>query len=535
MRANGFEGGWAGDYSVVPQGTNAAVPRQSAAAHRRLRARGRGPNAARYVITTLPDPDQRRSPTASTRASPEHHRSGRPRRIRHWFGLSAQQPVVELYILPDARLQLMVGGDTLIGTTRRRSRACPTYTHFEVQYRAQGCRRHARAPAQRRARSSGTHNDREPRPHRPASAPTTPPAIRRASAGTITPSRPTPRGPAISASSRSTRRPTASGTRGRCRTASDRTVHRASDSVRRSPPPASAHRSPARASLLLPAGRGGAGHQRADPGREDHLIGARDEDPIGTLGGIFIRTGGCGNPSGVDQEEFTFDPRPSFTGFGRVRRDQSGDGPVVVAERHRQHRVRRAPREQRARAPSSRRSSWRWSSIATRRRRCRPPTNTVTATRTFTPTPTRTFTPSPTPTITDTPLGPTPTSTATRTATATSPRPRATPTARDGDRTRHADRHGDGDADTATPTETPLPSATFTPSATEHGHARHRRSRPPSTDTPARPSATPSETPTVTPTASTTTDAQPRPPRRRRPVRRRRRPTPSRRAATTSW
>jgi hypothetical protein len=48
------------------------------------------------------------------------------------------------------------------------------------------------------------------------------------------------------------------------------------------------------------------------------IVGARDDEMISTPAGLFIRTGGCNNASGMDRSpEVNFDPGTSVTGFGR--------------------------------------------------------------------------------------------------------------------------------------------------------------------------------------------------------------------------
>jgi hypothetical protein len=501
-RANGFEGGWAGDYSVVPQGSNAAVTGQFGEPRTGdFALEAAVPNAARYIFTSLLAPTSVFTDSIYA-CFPDTIGQGGKRRIRHWFGLSAQQPVVELFILPDARLQLMVGGNTLIGTSGLPLSPCPTYSHVEVQYRAQGSGGTA-ALRLDGAEVSGTHDDPDPiltvrvGPDDTAS---NPPRLR----WTITPSRPTPAWPGdlgiISLDA------TADGFWNAWSLQNCIGPNKFPCVGQRPPVAATGIRSAissARQTFCFQQDAAAQGISGPILGVKT-IVGARDEDPIGTLGGIFIRTGGCGNPSGMDQEEFNIDPGLSFTGFGRFDEVNPATGqswsPTDIAST--EFGVRHASNAQGTvvsqvvlevvfdRDPPT--------PVPT-------PTNTATATRTFTPTPTRTFTASPTPTITNTPLGPTPTSTATRTATGTFTATR-TPTA-----TGTSTPTGTATATrTATPTETPLPSATFTPSATGTVTQTPTVTPPPtltptSTDTPEGPSATPSETPTVTPTASITT------------------------------
>jgi hypothetical protein len=491
-RANGFEGGWAGDYSVVPQGTNAAVTSQFGEPRTGdFALEAAVPNAARYIFTSLLAPTSVFTDSIYA-CFPDTIGQGGARRIRHWYGLSRQQPVVELYILPDARLQLMVGGDTLIGTSGLPLSPCPTYSHVEVQYRAQGLGGTA-ALRLDGAEVAGTHNDPDPIltvTIGPDDTASNPPRLRWDD-------------PIFS-------------TNAVARRSRHRLVDATADGswnawslqncigpnkfpcVGQRPPVAAAGIrsaiSSARQTFCFQQDAAEQGISGPILGVKT-IVGARDEDNIGTLAGIFIRTGGCGNPSGVDQEEINFDPSLSFTGFGRFDEVNPATGqswsPNDIASS--EFGVRHASNAQGTvvsqvvlevvfdRDPPT--------PVPT-------PTNTVTATRTFTSTPTRTFTPSPTPTITDTPLGPTPTSTATRTATGTfteTPTPTAT-----GTNTPIDTATG---TFTATPTETPLPSATLTPSTTGTV-TRTPTITPTSTE---GPSTTPSETPTVTPTVSTTT------------------------------
>ena len=83
VRANGFEGGWIGDYTVFPAGTNASVVDRRA--HRRLRPRG-GAEPARALRRRHILPSPSRHLHRRHLGLPPGCRSTAPaRRIRHWF------------------------------------------------------------------------------------------------------------------------------------------------------------------------------------------------------------------------------------------------------------------------------------------------------------------------------------------------------------------------------------------------------------------------------------------------------------------
>ena len=508
VRANGFEGGWAGDYAVFPQGTNAAVtgnPGEPRTGEFALEAAVSG--AARYVITSLLAPTN--VFTDSIWACFPDTVGRRSRRIRNWFGLSAQLPVVELYLLPDARLQLVVGGATDRHQRSRRSRACPTYSNIEVQYQAQGFGGTAALRIDSVIEVSGTHTDPDTvidHAHRPGRRGSNPPRLRwddhTFSTGTMWPG-----DLGIVAFDPTA---TASGRLGAAELRRRESSSRASTTAAGHPPTGiRSALSSARQTFCFQQDAAARGVTGPILGVKT-IIGARDEDSIGTPGGIFLRTGGCGNPAGVDQEELNFDAgraSPASAASTRPIRPPARRGRRPTSPTPNSASATPAT----ARAPSSRRSSWRWCSTAIRRPRFR-----------RRPTPSRRPAP---------------------------PRPRAPPPPRrrrtdhavaDADGDQHAERpdghrHATGTADAdAHDHRTPTATGTATPTATRdrdpHGdpdrnaaaerHAdavghRHRDAaratdHATATDTPEGPQrATETDTPTVTPTASITATATP--------------------------
>ncbi len=129
-RANGFEGKWVGDYDVFPSGTDFEVISDIARSGEFSfeTATELGP---RYIWTALPEASA--TFTDGIWACHVSAVTDPARRIRHWFNDNPSAPVVELYVRPDARLDVRVGGAT-VGTTSVLS-ACPSFTHLEVQYR----------------------------------------------------------------------------------------------------------------------------------------------------------------------------------------------------------------------------------------------------------------------------------------------------------------------------------------------------------------------------------------------------------------
>ena len=494
VRANGFEGGWAGDYSVVPQGTNAAVtadPGEPRTGEFALEAAVSG--AARYVFTSLLAPTSVFTDSIYA-CFPDTIGVGGSRRIRNWFGLSAQLPVVELYLLPDARLQLVVGG-TSIGISDTPMSPCPAYTKIEVQYSAQGSGGTASMRVNNVLEVTGAHSDADTvltLRIGPDDTGSNPPRLRWDD-HTFSTAAIWPGDLGMVAFD-----PTADGFWNAWGQQSCPGANKFPCVDNRPPVPATGIRtslSSARQTFCFQQDSLARGVTGPILGVKT-IVGARDEDAISTPAGLFIRTGGCGNPAGVDQQEFNIDPGQSFTGFGRFDEINPATGtswsPADIASS--EFGVRHASNSQGTIASQV------VLEVVFDRDPPTPvptPTNTFTATRTNTPTPTRTFTPSSTPTVTNTPTGPTPTATgtgtATRTATAT-----GTPTATG---TATATR-------TPTATQTPLPTATPTPSAT--GTVTETPTvTPTASDTPEGPTATETDTPTVTPTASNTATATP--------------------------
>jgi hypothetical protein len=133
VRANGFEGGWGGDYSVFPGGAALSMATGAAARSGDFAAELPSDGFARNLTVTLPT--QANIFTDGIWACFSNTLSNPPRRIRHWFnGITT---VVELYLRADARLQMTVAGYSgppLITTTPLST--CPNYTRIELQYRS---------------------------------------------------------------------------------------------------------------------------------------------------------------------------------------------------------------------------------------------------------------------------------------------------------------------------------------------------------------------------------------------------------------
>jgi hypothetical protein len=129
-RANGFEGGWVGDYGVFPIGANPLVTSNPRSGEFGLDAGSDG--GAWYVTTDLP----RSSDTFTDgfwvcqvgSVSGSH-------RVRLWYDESASTPVVELVLGADARPTMRVGGNS-VGETSAPLTICPAFTHYEVRYRS---------------------------------------------------------------------------------------------------------------------------------------------------------------------------------------------------------------------------------------------------------------------------------------------------------------------------------------------------------------------------------------------------------------
>ncbi len=129
-RANGFEGGWVGDYGVFPIGSNPLVTSNPRSGEFSLDAGNT--NGAWYVSTDLPSSSD--TFTDGIWVCQAGSVSG-SHRVRLWYDDSASTPVVELVLGADARLTMRVGGNS-VGETFAPLTICPTFTHYEVRYRS---------------------------------------------------------------------------------------------------------------------------------------------------------------------------------------------------------------------------------------------------------------------------------------------------------------------------------------------------------------------------------------------------------------
>lgn len=528
VRINGFEGGWAGEYAPAPQGNNAAVigPGRTGDYAVELATS----SAARYLSAALLAPTT--SFTDGIWACFPSATGPTSRRIRHWFGSSDQQPVVELYLRADARLELRVGG-TPVGSSTTPMAACPSYTHIEVQYRAAGVGGVVAMRVDGVIEISATHS------HSgsvlnvrlgPDDSTSNPPKVRFDdhvfSTSTLWPG-----DLGIVAFE-----PTADGfhTSWFSQNCGGSSID--FPCIGRPPHPIDGPRlqssqQNARQSFCYqqsPTARGVTGPILGIK----TLAAVRELDGISTFGALFLRTGGCNNPNGQDSTpatEFLFDPPPmQLTGFARFDEASPVTGTAWTPEEiaATEFGIRHSANTQETRL------SQLVVEVVFDRDPPTPvptPTDTATATRTrtwtpsSTPTATRTATASLTPTITATPVGPTSTvthtptntrtPTATRTATA-SFTASGTPT-RTGTATPTASAtplNTDTPLPTATPTRTSSATVTSTPSETPTGPTATETTSPTAS---ATASQTPTDTtvPTPTPTGPTPTPTNTFPPR----------------------
>ncbi len=467
VRINGFEGGWAGDYDVVPSGTNADVVAAPRTGEYALRAASLD---TRYVSTTLAAAVNTFSD--GIWACFDSTLFGNPVRIRRWFGTA--QNVVELFLLSDARLELRVGGGSL-GITATPLAACPAYSRLEVQYRAAGAGGAAALRVDGIEEVGGSHQVNS--------------TVHTTNIG--------PDAPGLSFPPR---------LHWDDHVLSDAAVWPGDlGIVALEPTGEGFYDSP-----WFPIGCPGPGDDTCVSARPPELSGwLQSSNPnsrqsfcfqqsaasngiggpvlgVKTLAGVldiddgsahalFLRSGGCAEASGTNQAEQTFDANMAFLGYSRFDETNPASGlawtPEEIADT--EFGIRHATGSQ-----TTRLSQLVLEVVFDRDppTAVPTPTRTVTATRTRTGTPTVTTTASLTPTVTDTPTGSTGTASATATPTRTATEteaPSATPSA------------------TATPTRTTSPTATRTDS-------------PEPTETGTVPTLTVTETPSITPTAPNT-------------------------------
>jgi hypothetical protein len=231
------------------------------------------------------------------------------------------------------------------------------------------------------------------------------------------------------------------------------------------------------------------------------------EDDNGGAGGLLIRTGGCNDPGGVDQDEVPFNAQATYQGFARLDETNPGTSNPWSPEDIQNTDFG----FQHATTPQSMYVSQLVLEVIYDRNPPTPPptpTNTITSTPTVTTTPTQTTTPTSTDTVTPTQVPTaTPTPIPTSTSTPTAPPATGTSTAT-GTVTR---THTPTASTTATPTATPPPS--HTPSAIPTPTATPLPSSSPLPSTTFTMSATPTitRTPSMTLTPSETPEGTPVP------------------------
>jgi hypothetical protein len=427
-------------------------------------------DAARYLFTTLPSAVSAFSD--GIWACFDSTLFGDPVRVRRWFGTA--QNVVELFLRSDARLELRVGGGSL-GLTASPLAACPTYSHLEVQYRAAGVGGTATLRIDGVEEVGGSHQVN----------------------GTVHTINIGPDAAMVSFPPR---------LRWDDHVLSDTAIWPGDlGIVALEPTREGFYDSP-----WFPVGCIGPGDDSCVSSRPPNLSGwLQSQNPssrqsfcfqqdvpssairgpvlgVKTLVGVldvengsnhalFLRSGGCDEPGGLDQSEQVFDANMAFLGYSRFDETNPANGlawtPEEIAET--EFGVRHAGSSQTTRLAQL------VLEVAFDRdppTPVPPPTHSATATRTRTGTPTITSTPSSTPTLTDTPDEPTATVSATATVTRT---PTRTPTP------------SGTEAGTDTPTRTSSPTAT-------------RSQSPVPTETGTVPTGTVTETPSVTPTPPST-------------------------------
>ena len=461
-RASGFEAGWKGDYTVFPDGTGLKMV--SGAANVRsgeYAAELPSEGFARYLETSLPRASQTFSDGIWACFSSTV--MGDPQRIRQWSGTVSD--VVGLWLLPNARLELRVLG-VPVGISNTPLSVCPTYTHLEVQYRnlSAGGAALLRVDGQVEV-SAGHISLATVRDTRIGHDSGNSMATLHWDDHTFSPGVVFPGDLSIVGFV-----PAADGFYGSSWSRQNCPAGPLFPCLGNRPPNISTvishNEANERASFCLDS---------ALPGVAEPIVGVkmlasmREIPSLASLGGLFLRSGGCANPAGTDRPEVTFDPNTAFVAFSRLDETNpaTGDAWSLSDIGNTEFGVRHPDDEQ---------DLYVTQLVVEVIYDRNPPPPLPTSTRTQTQTPTRTATPT---------VSTTPTSTGTPTQT---PLPSDTPTMTPTGGTSTATR-------TRTPPSTPSASATATSNPLQTATI---------TRTPSN-TATPTETPDDAPSSPTVT------------------------------
>jgi hypothetical protein len=475
-RASGFEAGWKGDYIVFPDGTGLKLVTGAANVRSgEYAAELPSEGFARYLETSLPQPSQTFSDGIWACFSSTV--MGDPQRIRQWSGIVSD--VVGLWLLPNARFELRVMG-VPVGISNTPLSVCPTYTHIEVQYRnliaggAALLRVDGQVEVSVNHFSLATVRDTRIGHDSGNSMATLHWDDHTFSPGTVLPGDLSIVGFV----------PAADGFYGSTWSRQNCPAGPLFPCVGNRPPNISTvishNQANERVSFCLDS---------ALPGVADPIVGVktlatmREIPSSSSLGGLFLRSGGCADAAGTDHPEVTFDTNTAFVGYSRLDEVHPATGaPWSVSDIGTIEFGIRHPDDDQDLYVTQLVVEVIYDRNPPTPLPTSTPTQTATPTRTSTPTvsttPTSTGTPTQTPlpsnTPTNTPTGGTPTFTRTRTPTATStasvtatsnPLQSATITRTPSSTATATDTPNDGPSASATATRT----ATVTPTETPTG------------------------------------------------------------------
>ena len=491
--ANGFEAGWAADYAVSPDNTSARIISAPAAPPNSGDFAVELPSSgfARYLTATLPAPSHTFSDGISACFATSLTGS---QRIRQWFNTG--QPVVELLLLPDGRLELDVSGSA-VGVSTTPLSVCPTYTRLEVQYldlSAGGGMGFAFLRVNGHIEVSANHSSSATVSQTHIGNDTVAPLQFIAalhwddhtfSSGTVFPGDLAIIG----------LMPAADGFYGTTWSRQNCPAGPLFPCLQARPPNLSVvigQNTPLERASFCPADPVAAGVTGPIVGVK-MITDVREIPNASSLGGLFVRTGGCADAGGTDQPEVAFDPNVNFIAFSRLDETNPATGSPWSADDI-------TSSEFGIRHPNDDQDLFVSQLLLEVIYDRNPPTPPATPTHTITPTRTRTLTPTltATPTLTSTSTR-TAAPTDTPTATPITPAPTATASA-----TRTATRTATATGiPTPVATDTPLPPASSTITATPTISLTPSVTRT-ATDTPvgSPPTATRTATASATPTAT---------------------------------